>query len=327
MPLLTAMIAITAQAAHHAAPSQFYVVSVFFTDFGQPFYYRLIEVRPKDAGSIVRYVRVAPASAFCPRVVVQGVEARVSKSPAELTSDYNPCLVEPKTLRRATGEYSRKVGVFETISFGVVAECGSSTISLGLPIAERVDLARLQKAHPEMARLWHLASEIAKAAFGPKDVFHDRTGTEDLELQRAGQRFVPELASGRYDAGLAAAVRGNTGKWESPTFRDLLADYRGPVRAEEADPLPQLLNAQAYEFTHFVTPAYSRLAKAARIQGRVDLQLTVEPSTGQVLAVQGTSGHPLLTPGAVRAAQQWRFKPGSVASRMLTVTIEFDLCR
>lgn len=141
-------------------------------------------------------------------------------------------------------KYARNEGVFEAISFGIAAQCSSSSISLGLPISQTVDLKRLQRADPKMARLWDLASEITDQVFGPKDIFHDRTEADDLILQRAGESFVPELVSGQYDVGLAAAVNRNVGTWRSASFRSLLASYRGPVSATEASVsyVAQLLN-------------------------------------------------------------------------------------
>jgi TonB family protein len=178
-----------------------------------------------------------------------------------------------------------------------------------------------------MARLWTLAAEIAKAAFGDKDIFQDRTEADDLDLQREGEKLVPELISGRFDAGLAAAAERNVGTWKAPSFRSLLANYRGPVSFTEANAtyVPQLLNAQAYDFSRFVAPKYPPIAKQARIEGKVELQLTLEPATGDVVTAVATSGHALLKPTAIEAAKQWRFKPQSANSDTLSVTLEYAL--
>src|SRR4029077_8360357 len=102
-----------------------------------------------------------------------------------------------------------------------------------LPIPEKVNLDRLRRDHSEMADLWNLASVITGAAFGSADIFHDRTDEDELTLQRAGEKIAPEPISGRDDAGLAAAAKGNIGNWKSPSFRALLESYRGPVSATE----------------------------------------------------------------------------------------------
>jgi TonB family protein len=67
------------------------------------------------------------------------------------------------------------------------------------------------------------------------------------------------------------------------------------------------------------------LAQQARIQGKVELQLTLNPATGDVVNTTAISGHPLLTKTAIEAAKQWRFKPGSAKSETVRVTLEYAL--
>lgn len=57
-----------------------------------------------------------------------------------------------------------------------------------------------------------------------------------------------------------------------------------------------------------VDPVYPPLAKQARIQGSVILQVVISKS-GDVENVQLFSGHPLLAPAAIDAVKQWRYKP------------------
>ena len=316
--LLIGIAATIAQAKDLAGPSEFYVVSQFFSDYGALFYYRVIDVRPDGSDSLIRYLRIAPTNVFCPKLIVQAVEARMPNvSPAQLLKNNNPCSVKPASLRAAVKKYTRKVGLFETISFGVVAKCGSSSVPLRLPISEQLDMKRMKSAHPEIARLWDIASDITDPAFGPKDIFHDRTEEDDLVLQRAGEKLISELISGRYDIGLAAAVTGNVGAWPSPSFRSLLDSYHGPISATEAKAsyVPQLVNADAYRLTHYVAPKYPPLAMQARIQGKVELQLALDPATGEVHSLSAVSGHALLKPSAIEAARQWRFALESLRFR------------
>jgi hypothetical protein len=84
-----------------------------------------------------------------------------------------------------------------------------------------------------MARLWYLASDVAKRAFGEEDIFQDLNDETDLAQQREGEQLIPELASGKFDAALAAAVKGRR-DLEVATFRSLLEDYEGPITRAEA---------------------------------------------------------------------------------------------
>jgi len=299
-----------AQGAQIAPPSQLYIVSVFFSDYGPAYYYRLLEVTPEGSGSLVRYTRVATVNIYCPRTIVQSAEARLPNTPAELTAANNPCGVRQKALSAASKRYHESSG-FETISFGIVAQCGVSLVTLAIP----------EGTPPDKVRLANLAEEIGRAAFGADDIFYDRNGAADLSLQSAGDKLVPELISGRYDAGLRAAAD------DSESFRSLLEPYRGPITAAEADAIgvPRLLHPEAFQFSHFVAPKYSKLAWAARISGIVELRLTVDPATAKVLDVAAVSGHPLLKPSAIEAAKQWCFQAGSIHRDSVTIALEYTL--
>lgn len=317
-----------AQASEQRGPSEFYLVSASFSDHGVLFYHRVVAVRQDGSDSVVRYIRIAPASPYCPRTIVQATEARVSgKTPTQLVGQNNPCAVNPQTFRATLQKPKRNQSVFEATSYGIVAKCGEASISLGLPIAEEVDIERLKSAHPALARLWSLSSQIVESAFGKKDVFHDRSEAEGLVLQKAGEKLVPELIAGGYDKGLREARSGNVGGAKRLTFRTLLTDYNGPMTTSEVkrSEEPTLQNAAAYRFTNFVSPKYPPLALQAQISGEVDLVLKVNPETGEVLEAEAAKGHRLLGESATEAARRWRFEPGSLKGNTLSLTIDYAL--
>jgi TonB family protein len=66
-------------------------------------------------------------------------------------------------------------------------------------------------------------------------------------------------------------------------------------------------------------PPYPALAKAARAQGTVVVQVTVD-ETGGVTAAKAISGHPLLQPAAVAAAKQAKFSPTLLSGRPVKVS-------
>jgi hypothetical protein len=275
------LISLVAHAATISGPSSFYMVSSFFSDRGPSFYYRVIEVTPDGADTLVRYSRIADATIYCPRKIVESAQRRVrNTSPATLVKNNNLFALKPDALRAALRQPARQIGVFETISVGISAQCGAEEVILELPIPEKVDRERLRREHPEMDRLWKLSSQIIDPLFGSKDIFHDRTDDDEMSLQRAGETLEPELISGRYDAALAAAVHGNIGDWKTPSFRSLLETYRGPVNPKEAIFTPKLVNAESYDFAQFVAPKYPQFAMMARIQAKVELKLTIDQTSG-----------------------------------------------
>jgi len=77
-----------------------------------------------------------------------------------------------------------------------------------------------------------------------------------------------------------------------------------------------------------VVPTYPPLAKMARVQGKVVLQVFIWKD-GSVFDIRVKSGHPLLVPAALEAVQQWKYEPytwrGKKVQGMTTVVVTFSL--
>jgi periplasmic protein TonB len=77
-----------------------------------------------------------------------------------------------------------------------------------------------------------------------------------------------------------------------------------------------------------VAPDYPAIAKAARAQGTVVVQIIVGEE-GEVVSANAVSGHPLLQQAAVAAVRQWRFSPTRLEGEPVkvtgTVTVNFKL--
>jgi Ca-activated chloride channel homolog len=67
-----------------------------------------------------------------------------------------------------------------------------------------------------------------------------------------------------------------------------------------------------------VLPAYPEIARAARMSGSVQVQVTVNES-GDVIDAQVISGHALLSSSALQAAKQWKFIPTSHSGKPVKV--------
>jgi protein TonB len=68
-----------------------------------------------------------------------------------------------------------------------------------------------------------------------------------------------------------------------------------------------------------VMPDYPLIARNARLQGHVDVNVVVDEQ-GNVIAAEVVSGHPLLREAALRAASQWKFRPTLVSGQPVKVT-------
>ncbi len=79
-----------------------------------------------------------------------------------------------------------------------------------------------------------------------------------------------------------------------------------------------------------VEPEYPRIAKAARVQGVVELSAWITKE-GTIERLTVVSGHPLLAKAAVDAVKQWRYKPyllnGVPIEVETTVNVIFSLSR
>jgi TonB family protein len=67
-----------------------------------------------------------------------------------------------------------------------------------------------------------------------------------------------------------------------------------------------------------VPPAYPAVAKAAGVEGAVQVQVLIG-ETGQVVSAEALTGHPLLRDAALEAARQWEFKPTTLEGKPVKV--------
>ena len=100
------------------------------------------------------------------------------------------------------------------------------------------------------------------------------------------------------------------------------------VEVAPPQPVPISANNAESMLLRRVEPTYPELAKRARVQGVVLLQVTVD-ETGMVTEVSVLQGNPLLNQAAVDAVRQWRYRPfqqhGQPVACMTTVTVIFNL--
>lgn len=95
---------------------------------------------------------------------------------------------------------------------------------------------------------------------------------------------------------------------------------QSPIHVEAAD-------AQKHLATH-VDPVYPAIAKAARVQGQVEIAIVID-SDGKVASVKIVGGPPMLRQAALDAVKKWQFKPfgigGTATSVSTTLTVPFSL--
>ena len=91
---------------------------------------------------------------------------------------------------------------------------------------------------------------------------------------------------------------------------------------------PRLSHSMEGSLYHQVQPEYPPLAKQDGIQGTVVLRAVIDRE-GKIENLQVVSGHPLLVGAALKAVQQWRYRPyylnGQPVEVETQITVHFTL--
>ncbi|MBI5084746.1 MAG: energy transducer TonB [Acidobacteria bacterium] len=104
-----------------------------------------------------------------------------------------------------------------------------------------------------------------------------------------------------------------------------------PVRApKSASPIRVGGDVQEALILYRKIPDYPPLARQNRVEGRVVFSAIIGTS-GTILHLQVISGHPLLTPAAIEAVRQWRYRPtllnGEPVEVATVIEVRFTLNR
>jgi TonB family protein len=147
----------------------------------------------------------------------------------------------------------------------------------------------------------------------------DSSVLDTIELAR---RYAQEQ---RYDVAIAMLQQAmdQMRRVQSPRV-DFAPSPRGPVVRIGGD-------VRAPARLYHVDPAYPAVARAARVQGRVILEATINEAGEVANVVTLRSPSPLLEEAAVDAVRQWRYTPTMLNSEpvgvVMTVTVDFSLDR
>jgi len=298
-----------------AGLQRFYVVGMRVSD-ASPFWFDYIfDVRPDGDDVLIRAIRIAPENEYCGGFVeVKALEKRLpGTSVGQVAGDIDLCSIQEDDADGAIGNAKPKkiATIFESEKFGIVAQCQRSERLFLLPYPETLDMPMLKRNAPRLAALYDLESRAYECAFGNKDVFYHITPAEDIELQRFGTSLVEELRAGKYDLGFGDENSRKLCRGASPCVlgltRVLLEGYEAPGHKPHV-PTVTLFEPERYHLAKYVAPDYPRLATMARIEGKVEVEISVDRASGTVTQVHAISGHPLLQKSAENAVKNWAFR-------------------
>ena len=106
----------------------------------------------------------------------------------------------------------------------------------------------------------------------------------------------------------------------------LLVCLASMALSQEASETPIEVSSDSIQslLSRKVPPVYPPLARQARIQGTVILNVIITKS-GDIGAVRLVSGHPVLAPAAIEAVKQWRYQPYLVNGQAEEVTTNLQI--
>lgn len=162
-------------------------------------------------------------------------------------------------------------------------------------------------------------------------------GKSDWDDDVKFQELKIELATGRplepkRDRFPQLRVFGSVDAGKAPEPSDASPSKPTGSSAEESFDAPEVVRIPSEQLyakaKERPLPVYPPLAKAARVQGTVVVDVLVSKAGG-VNCARSLSGHPLLRAAAVAAALRWKFEPievaGSTVKAVGTVALNFKL--
>jgi protein TonB len=110
------------------------------------------------------------------------------------------------------------------------------------------------------------------------------------------------------------------GSVSNPHTSRVITEVEPPPAPPEPKP-PKLISRGVItgDALYLPKPVYPHIAQQSRTQGVVSVQVLID-ETGNVISAKAISGNPMLSPAAVRAAYQARFKPTTLSGQPVKVS-------
>jgi protein TonB len=138
---------------------------------------------------------------------------------------------------------------------------------------------------------------------------------------------IPAHEEGIFEEGVEGVPEGVVGGLPDPASRREIVEERerppeGPVRVGGSITAPRKIRHE--------NPVYPPIAIAARIQGTVILEATID-ETGTVVNLRVLRSIPLLDQAAIESVLKWKYEPtrlnGSPVPILMSVSVTFELAR
>jgi hypothetical protein len=281
-------------------------------------YWLIVDVHPISATDTkLRFIQIYPACRMF-HVQESDMVAR-GASVQELAGKADVCASEKTVtdLIKATPIQKNKyLGPGQSI----VAECGESVVH-HLPDSRALRLEVLHAKAPQIAALWYVPRDL-------KDLYARETRwrvTRDPDETKLAKRRLNEMA--------AKEIRNGAFDLAAPDLAQYLGK-RGQVKLSEIVPEPTEAANLERDFgivEDLFGPGKSAIvpypieAEAARVEGDVNIEISIDPANGSVRDLVVRSGPGRLIPGSVTAARRWVFDYPYTGPNPLPVKIHFEM--
>jgi hypothetical protein len=305
----------------------FYVVTHFFSDSLSDSYEEILEVTTEGDDVRVRVIRISSATRYCGGQLVRAAERVLPHTKIrKLTGPIDICSFTAHDVTAALKAAAPKAitDTWDSATLSIVAECGAQQRVLNFPYPAQVDLKALRRDNPRVRDLWDLNYKVRSRAFGKHFSFHDLSAVQEKQFEDFGTKLLPELVSGRFDAGFGDYTCANQ-KCDPNYLAWRLRGYIGPPT--NTDPAHvEIIDPASSHLLKYDLPQYPPIAKAAQLSGEVRLKILPDLQTGLVKDVHQLSGNPLLGSVAIDAARKWQFSSSIDTSQPVEVVLKFHLC-
>jgi hypothetical protein len=294
-----------------AFPRQFLLGRHTWVDFGPPLdYYELISVETTATACAIKRIMITPEAMPCwqpPTVKIS--TGSIDGSIANLLGK-NPCLIPEKDLRREQKRCNHclKFGGAEVL---MQVPCGGQPRKIRVDILDR-DLFDPNPRTPEHTS-WTMSllgriDEVLGDNVMDRPIFSLNENVRPPESH--SDRVLGDIAEGKYDDFFAKAPDKLSG---------LVRDAQIPP------PIPSVTLTSSAPLwpAGLKMPVYPVLAKLARVEGDIDIDIVVEVAAdGGATNLRIVNDKPLLRGAVEQAVSQWKF-PVQAAGKEIPATISF----
>src|SRR5580698_3864651 len=283
-----------AQAPVTPIPESMTIGRFTFIDVGPPFdFYEVIRVKEQGSGLAIERALVTPLGPACgPLASVETSSGSLRESISELLGSKSPCAIPEKELNHEL-ERCKHCLTFSGMNVTMQVSCGGKLRQLRMDILDRDLFDPKQKTPDNTSWTMGVLGELDKA-LGPGVWDKPMFTTGDAKKEPANDtELVEEIRDAKYDALF------DTGRLISQIALD----------AEKAPPPPpsvEIENVSPIAPVSPKMPTYPPIAKAARVEGVVNVAFDISPE-GKVVNIAVIDGPKLLQLGVTDGLSGWRF--------------------